>query len=205
MSINRSPVKQTLDLAYFTVIYNILEGLISVGGGILTGSISLIGFGLDSFVESLSSLILIWRFRKNSTISQSDTDETENKTIKFISYTFFILGTYVFYEAIKRLFAHQAPEHSLLGVVIALVSIAVMTVLYKKKRSIGMDNHIRSLVADSKQTLACIFMSITMLIGLGLNYFYGIWWADAVAGIAIAGFLFREGYNTYKEKKLCMC
>ena len=197
--------KKALLLSYFTIIYNIIEGLLSIFVGISTGSISLVGFGLDSFIESLSGSILIWRFTKSSHISNSHTDETEQKAIRLISFTFFILGSYVLYESIIKLIKQESPTQSVFGIVIALISIIVMIGLYKNKITLGMNNHIRSLVADSRQTLVCIWMSVTMLIGLGLHYLFGIWWSDAVAGIIIAVFLFKEGYNTYKEKRLCSC
>lgn len=200
-----SPAKKTLFLSYFTVIYNVIEGIVSVFFGSLTGSISLIGFGLDSFIESLSGSVLIWRFHKSSAISLVDDDKLEQKAIRFISYTFFILGSYVLYGSLKKLYYQEPTEQSVVGVLIAVTSIIVMIALYKKKQAVGRDNHIRSLVADSKQTLACIWMSVTMLLGLGLHYFFNIWWADAVAGIVIAGFLFKEGYFTYKERALCDC
>lgn len=197
--------KKALLLSYFTVIYNVIEGIISIFVGTSTGSISLIGFGLDSFIESLSGSILIWRFTKSSHISNSHTDETEQKAIRFISITFFILGAYVLYESITKLLNQEPPTQSTWGMIIALISIMVMIGLYKNKINLGMKNHIRSLVADSKQTLACIWMSITMLIGLSLHYMFGIWWSDAIAGIIISIFLFKEGYKTYKEKSLCSC
>src|SRR6185369_10015416 len=100
---------------------------------------------------------------------------------------------------------HEAPHQSWLGIGIAIVSIIVMLVLYFQKRKIGRDTHNRTLIADSKQTLACIWLSVTLLAGLGLNYFFGLWWSDAAAGIIIAGLLFKEGYSTYKEKHLCEC
>ena len=199
------PSDKALMLSFFTVGYNIIEGVISILIGASTGSISLVGFGLDSFIESLSGAILIWRFTRNKTTLNSHTDEIEQKTIRLISCTFFILGGYVFYESIQRLINQKPPEQSVFGIIIAVVSILVMIGLYKSKRNVGLSNHIRSLVADSKQTLACIYMSITMLIGLGLNYFFHIWWSDAIAGVVIAGFLFKEGYYTFKEKELCNC
>jgi len=197
--------KKALLLSYFTVIYNIIEGILSIFVGASTGSISLVGFGLDSFIESLSGSILIWRFTKSSHISNSHIDETEQKAIRLISFTFFILGGYVLYESIIKLVNQESPTQSVFGIIIAIVSIIVMIGLYKKKINLGMKNHIRSLVADSRQTLACIWMSVTMLIGLGLHYLFGNWWSDAVAGIIISIFLFKEGYNIYKEKRLCSC
>lgn len=188
--------KKALKLSYFTVSYNLIEGVVSIIGGYMIGSVSLVGFGLDSFVESLSSSVLIWRFRKHSDTPEEE-EQVEQKATKLIAYTFFILGAYVLYESGKKLYLHEAPEQSLLGVVIAGLSISIMTFVWRRKYELGKLMHSDSLIADSKQTLACIFMSFILLAGLGLNYLFGLWWTDAVTGIIIAGFLFKEGTESF--------
>jgi divalent metal cation (Fe/Co/Zn/Cd) transporter len=197
--------KKGLFLSLFTVVYNLIEGSISVGVGNIFGSISLVGFGLDSFIESLSGMILVWRFTRSNKSADVHNDKTEQKAIRMISYTFFILAFYIVYESTYKLLSNKPPQESVFGIIIAMISIIVMTFLYRSKKTLGFDKHIRSLVADSKQTLACIWLSIIMLFGVGLNYFFNIWWSDAVAGLVIAGFLLKEGYKTYKEKDLCGC
>jgi len=197
--------KKALLLSYFTVGYNILEGIVSIFAGLFAGSIALVGFGLDSFVESLSGSVMIWRFRKHGKISEEEEEKVEKKAIRYVAYTFFILGTYVLYESVKKLYFHEIPEPSLLGIIIAMVSIVVMPVLFYMKYQTGKSINSRSLVADSKQTLACVFMSVALLIGLGLNYLYGLWQADPIVGLVIVIFLIREGYNNLKEEKLCSC
>src|SRR3990170_4921602 len=120
--------KKALSLSYFTVGYNILEGIVSIFAGLLAGSIALVGFGLDSFVESLSGSVMIWRFRKYGTISKEEEEKVEKKAIRLIAYTFFILGAYILYESVKKLYFHEIPEPSLLGIIIAIISIIVMPV-----------------------------------------------------------------------------
>jgi cation diffusion facilitator family transporter len=197
--------KKALLLSYFTVGYNVLEGIASIFAGLFAGSIALVGFGMDSFVESLSGCIMIWRFRKHGKITEEEEEKVELKAIKLIAYTFFILGSYVLYESIKKLYFHEIPNTSLLGIIIAIVSIIVMPVLFYMKYQTGKSVNSKSLVADSKQTLACTFMSVALLIGLGLNYLYGLWWADPVVGLIIVVFLIKEGYTTFKEGKICCC
>ena len=192
-----------LRLSYFTVIYNIIEGIVSILSGSSLNSISLIGFGFDSFIESISGSVVIWKTKKGATNSHDD--PIEAKAIKLISYSFFILAGYVLYESAQKLLTHEVPHQSWLGITIASMSIVVMLGLYYQKKRIGLTTHNRALVADSKQTLACIWLSITLLIGLGLNYLFGLWWTDAVAGIIISILLFKEGYHIYKEKHLCEC
>lgn len=188
--------KKALKLSYFTVSYNLIEGVASILGGLATGSVSLIGFGLDSFIESLSSSILIWRFRTHTDNAEAE-EQREQKATKLIAYTFFILGAYVLYESVKRLYLHEAPEQSLIGVIIATLSIRIMVFIWWEKYQLGKLMHSDSLIADSKQTLACIFMSVTLLVGLGVNYLFGLWWTDAVTGIIIAGFLLKEGFESF--------
>lgn len=197
--------KKALLLSYFTVGYNILEGIVSIFAGLLAGSIALVGFGLDSFVESLSGSAMIWRFRKHGKISKEEEVKVEKKAVKLIAYTFFILGAYVLYESVKKLYFHEIPGPSLLGIIIAILSIIVMPFLFYMKYQTGKSINSRSLVADSKQTLACVFLSVALLIGLGLNYLYGFWQTDPLVGLVIVVFLIKEGYTTLKEEKLCSC
>jgi cation diffusion facilitator family transporter len=197
--------KKALILSYITVGYNIGECLISIFAGVMAGSIALIGFGLDSLVESLSGSVMIWRFRRSGKISEEDEEELERRSARMIAATFFILGAYVLYESAKKLIVHEIPHPSLLGIAIALVSMITMPVLFYFKYKIGKKIGSRSLVADSKQTLACMFLSIALLIGLGLNYLFGIWQADPIVGLVIVIFLFKEGYQTWKEEEICGC
>jgi divalent metal cation (Fe/Co/Zn/Cd) transporter len=197
--------KRALFLSYFTVGYNFLEGLVSVFVGILAGSIALVGFGLDSFIESLSGGVMIWRFSKHGRISEEEEERIEKKAIGLVAYAFFIFAAYVLYESLKKLYYRETPDPSLLGIIIAVVSIIVMPILFYLKYKTGKSIGSRSLVVDSKQTLACVFLSIALLLGLGLNYLYGLWWADPVVGLVIVFYLVREGYEALRERKLCSC
>jgi len=195
---NASLKKRALWLSYFTVGYNILEGIISILAGSFAGSIALIGFGLDSFVESLSGSVMIWRFRKSGKISEEEEEKAERRATRLIGYSFFILGAYVLYESSKKLYLGEIPNPSLLGIIVAIASLIVMPVLFYLKYETGKMIGSRSLIADSKETLACVFLSIALLIGLTLNYFSGLWQADPVVGLVIVIFLIKEGFNTLK-------
>ncbi len=197
--------KKALRLSYFTAGYNILEGLVSIGAGAVAGSIALVGFGLDSFVESLSGAVMIWRFRKHGTISEEEEERVERKAVRLVAYTFFLLGAYVAYESAKKLILREPPEPSLVGIIIAVVSIVVMPVLFYAKYRTAQSLKSRSLAADSKQTMACVVLSLSLLVGLGLNYLYGLWQADPIVGLAMVVFLVREGVETLREEKLCSC
>ncbi len=196
---------RALLLSYLTVGYNILEGAVSIFAGWLAGSIALIGFGLDSFVESLSGAVMIWRFRPHPGRTPEEEERLEKKAVKLVGYTFFILAAYVLYESLEKLWLQEAPDPSLLGIIIAIVSLVLMPALFFYKYSLGRSLGSVSLMADSKQTLACALLSLALLIGLGLNYLYGIWQADPVIGLLIVGVLVREGYEALKSQKLCTC
>lgn len=197
--------KRALSLSYFTVGYNISEGVVSILAGLLAGSIALVGFGLDSFVESLSGGVMIWRLRKHGKISEEEEEKAERRAVRLVAYTFFILGAYVFYESIEKLSAHEIPHPSLFGIIIAVVSMIVMPILFYLKYQTGRSMGSKSLVADSKETLACVFLSGALLVGLGLNYLYGFWQADPFVGLFIVIYLVKEGYTTLKEGELCTC
>lgn len=188
--------KRALHLSYLTVGYNIIEGLVSVGVGTLSGSIALVGFGLDSFVESFSGGVMIWRFGKRRALSEEAEEQIERRAAKLVALTFFILAAYVLLESVKKLWYGEVAEPSLLGIVIAVVSIIIMPILARAKYRLGKQIGSRSLVADSKETLACFVLSIALLIGLGLNYVAGLWQADPIVGFIICGYLIKEGRET---------
>ena len=188
--------RRALSLSYFTVGYNISEGIVSILAGLLADSIALVGFGLDSFVESLSGCVMVWRLRKHGKVSEEEEEKIEKKAVRFVSYTFFILGAYVLYESLEKLYAREIPRPSLLGITVAIVSIIVMPILFYVKYQTGKSIGSKSMIADSKETLACVFLSGALLMGLGLNYVYGLWQADPIVGLVIVFYLGKEGYST---------
>ena len=191
--------RKGLRLEYFTVGYNILEAVAAIVFGGIAGSIALIGFGLDSIVESLSGLVLVWRLRQHGRVSRAAEEKIEKRATKFVAVTFFILGLYVLFESIRKLTFVEIPEPSLPGIVIAMVSLIVMPLLTWQKYKTGREIGSRALVADSKETLACAFLSVALLLGLGANYLFGFWQADPIVGLIIVIFLFWEGWENWKE------
>jgi len=191
--------RKGLYLEYFNVGYNILEAIVSLVFGSIANSIALIGFGLDSIIESLSGLVLIWRLRQHGKISKETEGKIEKRAIRFVAVTFFILGLYVLFESIKKLVLVLIPEPSLPGIVIAIISLIAMPILTWQKYKTGKQIDSRALVADSKETLACTVLSAALLLGLGMNYLFGPWQADPIVGLIIVAFLFREGWAGWKE------
>jgi len=196
----RRLIKKGLYLEYITVTYNVLEAIAAIVFGGISNSIALIGFGLDSIVESLSGLILIWRLRQHGKLSPELEEKIEHRATRFVAITFFILGAYIAYESIDKLLSSEIPEPSLAGIIIAIVSLIAMPFLAWMKYRTGKQINSRALVADSKETIACAFLSIALLLGLGLNYLFGFWQADPIVGILIVIFLFKEGWELWNEE-----
>jgi len=184
-------------LEYFTVAYNILEAAASIIFGTAALSIALVGFGLDSIVESLSGLVMIRRLRNHESMSREAEKISERRAERFVSASFIILGIYVLYESVNRLVTHEVAQPSLGGIIIAVLSIIIMPVLARRKTVVGNAIGSRALIADAKETLACAFLSAALLTGLLANYLFGFWQADPIAGIVIVLFLFHEGYETW--------
>jgi divalent metal cation (Fe/Co/Zn/Cd) transporter len=194
--------RNALALSLLTVGYNILEGIVSVVAAAVSGSTALFGFGLDSFVESLSGCVMVWRFwRYGIDTEDQEIARIERTATRLVSYSFFILGGYVTFDACHSLYRHEAPEPSILGLVIASASIVVMPLLFLAKYRLGRQIGSPSLVADSKETLACVMLSVALLCGLTVNYFLRIWWADSAAALVIGALIFREGWLTFEESR----
>ena len=141
-------------LSYFTVGYNLLEGMLSVAVGGAAGSVALVGFGFDSFVESLSGGVMIWRFRERGAMSHSDRERLEARAIRLVGYTFYLLAAYVLFESARKLYTGERPAPTSLGIAIAVASLVVMPALFwlKKRTAAGLGS--ASLRADARQTLA---------------------------------------------------
>lgn len=193
-------LRRGLLLEYLTVGWNVAEGLIAIGAGMAAGSPALIGFGVDSFVESVSGGALIWRLRAE--IGGRDDDESveriEHRAERFVGVAFLLLAAYVAFEAVRSLVAQEAPDASPVGIVLTAVSIVAMLWLARAKRETGEALGSRALIADSKQTFACWYLSVTALAGLALNAFFGLWWADPVAALGIVLILVREGIEAVR-------
>jgi cation diffusion facilitator family transporter len=200
---SQSSWKTALWLEYFTVGYNIVEAIASIIFGSVAGSIALVGFGLDSVVESLSGLILIWRLRQHETSSHEDEERIEKIAERFVAVTFFILGAYVLFESISKLMTHEISQPSPVGILIAILSLIVMPVLAWRKNVVGTEIGSRALIADAKETITCAYLAVALLAGLLANYLFGFWQADPLAGLVIVLFLFREGYEIWTGE--CSC
>jgi len=192
-------VKKALRLEWFLVSYNVIEAVVSISFGILAMSIALVGFGLDSVIEVSAAGILIWR------LSHHGTEEEESKKEKialfFVGGTFFALALYVLYESGMKLIYQEKPEASLVGIVIAVLSLIIMPTLGLMKKRIAKQIGSKALEADAMETLICAYLSFTLLLGLGLNALYGWWWADPMAALAMVYFIVKEGWEAVEEAR----
>ncbi|MCW2680859.1 MAG: cation efflux protein [Frankiales bacterium] len=184
-------------LAGASVSYNLVEGVIAIGAGLVAGSVALIGFGLDSAIEVSSGLIILWQFRHLLPESR------EQKALRLIAVSFLALAAYVSFESLRALVTGSEPEASPVGIALALASVTVMPFLAWAQRRTGRALHSSSVVADSNQTLLCTYMSVALLVGLGLNAALGWWWADPVAGLVIAAIALKEGRDAWRGQGCC--
>lgn len=175
-----------------TITWNVIEGVIALAAGGAASSAALIGFGLDSFVEVLSAAAVAWQF------SARDPETRERAALRVIAIAFFALAAYVAIDAVLALIGLREPEHSVVGIVLAAVSLAVMPLLSWAERRTGRELGSASAVADSKQTLLCAYLSAAVLLGLVAHAVLGWAWADAIAALAIAVFAVREGVEAWR-------
>jgi divalent metal cation (Fe/Co/Zn/Cd) transporter len=196
-----SLVRRGRNLEYFTIAYNSLEGLIGIGAGLMAGSIALVGFGFDSFIEVTSGAALVWRL--SADVDKESRERAEWITLRLVSVCFFALAVYVSYEAVSSLVYRALPERSLPGIVLAIASLVVMPVLARAKRQVARDIDSRAMTADAKQTDFCTYLSAILLGGLLLNAFLGWWWADPVAALVMVPIIAKEGIEALRGDTCC--
>jgi divalent metal cation (Fe/Co/Zn/Cd) transporter len=183
-------LKQGRKLEYFTIGWNMVEAGVAIGAGWFAGSIALVGFGVDSLIESLSGSVLLWRL-----FSPVHEESREKIALKLVGISFLILAAYVAFEAIKSLLTHESPETSFVGIGLAIVSLIIMPLLARAKRRSASNLESRAMMADSRQTDICAYLSAILLGGLALNALLGWWWADPVAALIMAPIIAREGFE----------
>ena len=188
-------------LEYFTVAWNTLEGLIGVGAGLLAGSISLVGFGLDSFIEVTSGATLLWRMSVDEDAERRE--QNEKLSLRVVGICFIVLATYIAYEAISALFRKTASSHSIPGIVLACVSLVVMPVLSRAKKKVGNALGSAAMNADARQTDFCVYLSAILLAGLLLNAAFGWWWSDPIAALIMVPIISKEGFDGMKARHCC--
>ena len=188
-------------LEYFTIAWNSLEGLVAVVAGTLAGSISLVGFGIDSFIEVTSGIVLLWRMAVDADVQRRE--RNEKVSLRIVGVCFLALAVYVGYESISDLVRRKAPEHSVPGILLACVSLIVMPLLSQAKKKVAKELESAAMHADAKQTDFCVYLSAILFIGLLLNAGLGWWWADPAAALIMLPLIANEGVEAIKGKSCC--
>src|SRR5258708_5965859 len=190
-------------LEYFTVVWNTLEGLVAVVAGFVAGSISLVGFGIDSFIEVTSGSVLLWRMSVDSDVNRRP--RNEKRALRIVGTCFLMLTAYIAYDSISDLWSGRAPDHSIAGIILACASLVVMPILSRAKRKVGRALGSAAMHADAKQTEFCTYLSAILLVGLLLNTFFGLWWADPIAALIMIPIIAKEGIDGLRGRACADC
>lgn len=189
-------------LEYFTIGWNLVEGVIAVTAGLIAASPSLVGFGFDSFIESTSGAALLWRLRVDD---EETRERREQIALRLVGASFLVLSAYVAYDSITTLIWRELPEASYIGIVLLVVSLIVMPILARSKRRVAKQINSRALEADSRQTDICVYLSAISLGGIGLNALFGWWWADPVAALVMVAIIVKEGIDALRGETCDDC
>jgi divalent metal cation (Fe/Co/Zn/Cd) transporter len=187
-------------LEYLTIGWNVVEGVVSIVAGVLAGSTALVGFGVDSAIESTSGAVLLWRLQDGDCH-----DEREARALRLVGVSFLLLAAWVAYESGGSLWLREPPSASWLGIGIASLSLLVMPWLAWRKRRVARALGSRALESDSRQTSLCAYLSAILLGGLLLNATLGWWWADPVAALVMVPIIVNEGVEALRGEPCEAC
>jgi divalent metal cation (Fe/Co/Zn/Cd) transporter len=188
-------------LEYFTIGWNSLEGLIAIAAGAVSGSISLVGFGVDSFIEVTSGTALLWRMAGDE--DPCLRERREALTLRVVGVCFLMLATYVAVEALDNLRSGAHADTSRAGIALAAASLVVMPLLSRAKRRVAQGLRSGAMHADARQTEFCTYLSAILLAGLVLNTAFGLWWADSVAALLMTPIIVNEAVAGLRGSACC--
>lgn len=189
--------RRALRLAQFTVGYNVIEGVVAITAGLAAGLVSVVGFGIDSGIESIAAVLVGLRLAARLRHGEAD-ERKERITLRFVAVTFFLLAAYVVVEGIRNLLNGERPESSTVSIVLLVASIIVMPVLAAAKTRVGRRLGDNLILADAAETRVCVLLSISTLLGVVLFQLTGAAWLDPVAGFVIAAFAIHEGREAWE-------
>jgi divalent metal cation (Fe/Co/Zn/Cd) transporter len=192
-------VRRAKLLAWGGIGWHFIEFAIALAAGIAASSIALIGFGVDSFVESVAGFIVLWRFADRRSYSES----AERRAQQLIGISFFLLAAYVGAEAIRTLIAGDHPEASWVGIGLAAFTAPTMPLLALAKRRVGNRLGSAATVQEGMQNMVCAYLSVALLVGLLANALFSWWWADPAAALFIAALAAREGRESWRGEGCC--
>jgi divalent metal cation (Fe/Co/Zn/Cd) transporter len=194
-------VRRGKNLEYFTIGWNSLEAIGALISGLLSSSVALVGFGLDSLIEVASGPALLWRLHRDTNVRERE--RAERTTLRIVGGCFLLLSGYVTYDSLHSLITARTPERSVPGIVIAAAAVVAMPLLSRAKRRVGSGIGSAAMVADARQTDFCAYLSAILLGGLLLNALFGLWWADPAAGLIMVPIVGREGVAAWQGKTCC--
>jgi divalent metal cation (Fe/Co/Zn/Cd) transporter len=186
-------------LSWISLMYMTAEGAIAITAALLAGSVALLGFGLDSVIEGLASIIVIWRFTGSRTLSET----AERTAQRAVAVTFFLLAPYITIDAIHTLVSQDHPETSWLGIGVAIASLILMPLLGVAKKRIGATIDSDATSGEGSQNLLCAYLAGAVLIGLLANTLFGLWWLDPAVALLIAALAIREGRDAWRGEDCC--
>ena len=189
-------------LAWGGNLWHVAEFAIAVGAGVAAGSIALIGFGLDSLVEVAAGTVIVWLFTGRRL---ADSERAERRAQRLIAISFYLLAAYIAVESARDLVAGDHPQASWVGIGLAAVTAPTMPLLARAKQRIGHELGSSATVSEGAQNMVCAYLSVALLIGLGANALFGLWWADPVAALVIAGVAAREGRQSWRGDACGCC
>ena len=192
-------VRRAKQLAWLGVGWHGVEAAIAVGAGLIAGSIALIGFGADSLIESFAGFIRLWRFAA----SRAASDDAERRAQKLIAISFYVIAAYVGFEAVRSLLVGDRPEASWVGIGLAAVTLVTMPPLAIAKGRIGEKLGSSATKSEGLQSMLCAYLSAALLVGLSANALFGLWWADPVTALVIAGVAVKEGRESWRGESCC--
>jgi len=194
-------------LALFTIGYNIVEGLISIWFGIEDETIALFGFGADSFIEVISGIGILQMVIRIGMNPSGQRSPVEITALRITGWGFYLLAAGLIAGAFLNIYQHHKPESTLWGIIISIISLAVMTGLYKAKTFYGKKINSEPVIADARCTLMCVYMSLILLVSSLIYMLTGFGWIDTVGAIGLAWFSFREGKEAFEKAKgkACVC
>jgi len=187
-------------LEYLTLGWNLVEGVVAIGSGAMAGSTALVGFGIDSLIESTSGAVLLWRL-----FGVDGGEDRERIALRLVGVSFLLLAVWVGWEGATDLLKKEPPEASLVGIILASLSLLIMPLLARAKRKVAAGLGSRALEADSRQTDLCAYLSALLLLGLGLNALFGWWWADPVSALAMVPIIGNEAFRALKGEECTDC
>ena len=193
-----------LFLEYLTIGWNIVEGVVAISAAVAAGSVALLGFGIDSFIECASGAVLIWRLRSETAgIDECAIERLEHRAERLVAVSFVLLALYIAIDASLALWNQDRPDASTVGIVLTSLSLFVMGWLARAKQRTARDLGSRALAADAVQTWACLWLSAIVLVGIGANALFGWWWADPAAALVIGAVAAREGVQSWRGDACC--